>query len=180
MRLILLAGLAVLSGCASILEGSAQSIAINTNPAGADCMVSRAGEVIARVSPTPGTAAIKKTKYDIDIECQKFGYEPVQFTSKSDFATPFFGNILLGGPIGMGIDLASGAYNKYDAVVDVDFSTRSARAQNPSPREKAAAARENYSASAADYQPVSSDLSSPITSDHADRYQARREQLRRQ
>jgi hypothetical protein len=179
MRLVMVASLVALSGCASILEGTTQSIAINTNPAGANCAVSRMGEVIGRVSPTPGAVTIKKTKQDITVECQSAGYETVGFTSESDFATPFFGNLIVGGPVGVGIDLATGAYNKYDAVIEVDFKARKARAINPSPREAAATQQAADAANAAASASAESAASErPLSSDHADRYQARRQQLR--
>lgn len=57
----------VLGGCASIIEGSRQEIEITTEPPGADCTIQREGKTIARVSPTPGTAMISKTREDLTI-----------------------------------------------------------------------------------------------------------------
>jgi hypothetical protein len=180
MRLLILIAPVALSACASIVEGSTQTIAINTTPAGADCSVMRGGLEIGRVSPTPGEVTIERTKQDLEVMCRKSGYEPVSFSSQSDFAAPFFGNILIGGPVGMGVDLATGAYNKYDAVIAVDFEARSARGINPAPREQAQPAPSpaaRVSGAAYEPQPASERI---LTSEHADRYQARRQQLRKQ
>lgn len=109
----------LLSGCSSIIEGTSQEIQINTNPSGADCSLSREGEVIGRVSDTPGGITIKKTKYDIRIACSKRGYQEATFLDHSGAAGATFGNIILGGGIGWAIDSASGADNKYDTPVNI-------------------------------------------------------------
>jgi hypothetical protein len=68
-----------LSAFSSIIEGTSQEISINTNPPGADCSLDRQGVSIAHVNPTPGTATIKKTKYDITVACKKPGYQDAIF-----------------------------------------------------------------------------------------------------
>jgi len=107
------------TGCASIIEGTSQEIAINTNPGGADCALKRQDQVIARVNPTPGAATIKKTKYDITIYCDKTGYQEATFFDHSGAAGATVGNIILGGGIGWAIDSASGADNKYESPVNI-------------------------------------------------------------
>jgi len=62
-----LAVLAVLSGCSSIIEGRSQEISIQTTPDGASCKLERNGQTLGTVSPTPGTIYIEKTKYEIKI-----------------------------------------------------------------------------------------------------------------
>jgi hypothetical protein len=108
-----------LSGCASVIEGTSQEILVNTNPAGANCEFVREGNVIARVTQTPGGATIKKTKYDITLKCNKEGFQEASYLNHSGAAGATFGNIVLGGGIGWAIDSASGADNKYDGVVNV-------------------------------------------------------------
>lgn len=92
---------------------------VNTNPSGANCEFVRQGNVIARVSQTPGGATIKKTKHDITLKCQKDGYQEATYLNHSGAAGATFGNIILGGGIGWAIDSASGADNKYDGVVNI-------------------------------------------------------------
>jgi hypothetical protein len=108
-----------LGGCSSVIEGTSQQILVNTNPAGADCELVREGNVIARVTATPGGATIKKTKHDITVKCNKPGYQEASYLNHSGAAGATFGNIILGGGVGWAIDSASGADNKYDGVVNV-------------------------------------------------------------
>jgi uncharacterized protein YceK len=108
-----------ISGCSSIVEGTSQEVLINTNPAGANCSLNRQGFSIARVDPTPGSATIKKTKYDIIVSCTKDGYQEATYINKSGSAGATVGNILLGGGIGWAIDSAAGADNKYDSPINI-------------------------------------------------------------
>ena len=120
MRASVLLLLAVaLAGCSSILEGTSQEIVVNTNPSAADCGFYRNGAKIGEVASTPGTALIKKTKYDLTVLCVKQGYQQTTYLNHSGVAGATFGNILLGGGVGWAIDSASGADNKYDSPVNL-------------------------------------------------------------
>ncbi|MDE1145475.1 MAG: hypothetical protein PW843_02495 [Azospirillaceae bacterium] len=94
---------------------------MNTYPSGADCALEREGAVIARVSQTPASTTIKKTKHDITIRCTKDGFQEATFLDHSGAAGATAGNILLGGGIGWAIDSATGADNKYDSPVNIDL-----------------------------------------------------------
>ncbi len=118
-RLLIVASLFLVSACSSIVEGTSQEIVINTVPEGADCALEREGQVIGRVNPTPGAVTIKKTKHDMNIVCNKAGYQKATYFNKSDVAGATVGNILLGGGIGWAIDSASGADNKYTSPVNI-------------------------------------------------------------
>ncbi len=48
------------------------------------------------------------------MRCEKEGYRTGEAAVESDIAAMTFGNIILGGGIGVVIDAASGASNKYD------------------------------------------------------------------
>ncbi|MEQ9519507.1 MAG: translation initiation factor 2 [Parvibaculum sp.] len=108
-----------LAGCSSIIEGTSQEIAVNSEPSGAACAFEREGRTIAKVDPTPGVVRIDKTKHDISIVCSKEGYEDATYLNRSDVAAMTAGNIILGGGVGWIIDSASGADNKYDGSVFV-------------------------------------------------------------
>ncbi len=118
-KIIMLAAALGLSACSSIVEGTSQELVINTNPEGADCALIREGQVIGRVSPTPGGITIKKSKHDINVECTKKGYQKATFFNKSDVAGATVGNIILGGGIGWAIDSANGADNKYTTPMNI-------------------------------------------------------------
>jgi hypothetical protein len=107
------------AGCSSIIEGTSQEITVNTNPAGASCVLMRQSQPLATISLTPGTVLIKKTKYDITILCDKPGFMQATYLNHSGAAGATAGNIILGGGIGWAIDSASGADNKYDSPVNV-------------------------------------------------------------
>ena len=110
---------AVASACSTIVEGTSQKIAINTTPPGASCDLKRQGSSVGHVSTTPGSAEVAKTKYDIIIECSKAGYAKTTYINKSDYAGASFGNIAAGGIVGVGIDAATGAQNKYESPVNI-------------------------------------------------------------
>ena len=110
-------GVAV-SGCASIIKGTTQSIAVTTSPVGgADCVLkSKEGSwpVV-----TPGTVKVSKTKEDIMIHCAKAGYQDTDATIPSNFQGWTLGNLILGGVIGIGVDAATGAMNEYPNAFNV-------------------------------------------------------------
>ena len=110
-----------LGACSTIVDGTSQDISINTNPSGADCGLERQGANIGRVNPTPGAATVSKTKHDITIRCNKDGYNETTFMNRSGTANATFGNVLLGGLVGWGVDSATGADNKYDSPVNINL-----------------------------------------------------------
>lgn len=122
--IILLAAVAALSACSSIIEGTSQELIVNTTPAGADCALKREGYVIGRINPTPGAVTVKKTKHDITVVCNKKGYEEATYFNNSDAAGATAGNIILGGGIGWAIDSASGADNKYTTPMNITLSKK--------------------------------------------------------
>ena len=105
--------------CSSVIEGASQTLLKNTNPQGANCALTRNGEVIGKVSDTPNSIVVQKTKHNITVPCAKDGYEDAIFFNKSEAAGATFGNIVLGGGIGWAIDSASGADNKYTTQMNI-------------------------------------------------------------
>lgn len=115
-----------LSACSTIVEGTSQDIQVNSTPPGARCELKRDGTVIGVVPSTPGSVNVKKTKQNIMVTCSKEGYQDASFNNKSDFAGATAGNLLLGGIIGVGIDAATGATNKYDPEVNITLPPKDA------------------------------------------------------
>ena len=124
--------LLLLSGCSCIIEGTTQELMVNTNPPGADCGFEREGLNIARVSPTPGAATIKKTKHDITVRCNKEGYQEATYLNHSGSAGATWGNIVAGGGIGWAVDSAAGADNKYDSPVNITLVPEEAKTKKKS------------------------------------------------
>ncbi len=113
------------SGCASIVEGTDQSVTVQTNPSGASCELKRDGTVIGVVNPTPGTVNVDKSKDDIAVLCKKEGYQDGSGAFSSEFQGMTFGNLLFGGIIGVAVDASSGAMHEYPASVTVTLAPNS-------------------------------------------------------
>jgi hypothetical protein len=113
-------GVAV-SGCATIIDGTSQSLSVNTTPeGGAQCTLVN-GEGTWYVT-TPGSTTVHKTKTDLDVTCTKPGFKTAHLVSPSHFTGKTAGNLLLGVGgvvIGGAVDAASGANYHYDPVIDV-------------------------------------------------------------
>ncbi|MEX6686539.1 hypothetical protein QTN47_03485 [Danxiaibacter flavus] len=108
------------TGCASIVSKSNWPFSVDTNPAGAEISVTnRKGiEVYKGTSPAAfklksGSSFFAKESYTITLT--KSGFETKKMTVECKLNGWYFGNILLGGVIGMLIiDPATGAMYKLD------------------------------------------------------------------
>ena len=121
-----------MTGCASITKGTSQSITINTEPTGAVCTLSREGIDIAVVNPTPGSVTVDKDKDTITVLCKKDKYQNSAEALSSKVHGMTFGNILLGGVIGLAIDAGSGAMHHYQPMLTLimvpsEFNSLSAK-----------------------------------------------------
>ncbi|HEX4160602.1 MAG TPA: hypothetical protein VHY79_19200 [Rhizomicrobium sp.] len=107
-----------LSGCATVVDGTSQSIAITTPPTtGAYCtLTSNEGNVSVL---TPGVAHVEKSKEDIVAHCSKEGWQDASATIPSDFQGWTVGNLVLGGVVGFGVDALSGAMHKYPHAYEI-------------------------------------------------------------
>lgn len=90
------------SGCATVIHGTRDTVTINTTPSGA--------RVIAGCfeGVTPATFELKRNSTH-NILITKEGYEAHNIVIKRTMDPWVLGNILLGGPIGLVIDVADGA-----------------------------------------------------------------------
>ncbi len=95
-----------LSGCATIVSGSTQKVAVTSQPSGAK--VTADGKMTA-TTPTDFTL---ERKSDHTLEFSKDGYKTATVLLKRTMNGMGFGNVLLGGIIGIGVDAVSGADNK--------------------------------------------------------------------
>lgn len=113
-RLIMLVGLALASSaCATVVGGTTQEVFIESEPAGASCKVDRLGANVGVVNPTPGRVNVSRSKDTMIVGCTRDGYEQSNEVVASSFTGATLGNILLGGVVGVVVDAASGANNKY-------------------------------------------------------------------
>jgi hypothetical protein len=108
-----------LAGCATIVRGTTQTVAINTpGVTGATCTLTSASVGTSSVT-TPATVTLAKGNSSIQIRCSKECYDDGVGTLPSNFEGMAAGNVLLGGPIGLGVDAASGAMNQYAPQADI-------------------------------------------------------------
>ena len=119
-----------LSGCASIVEGTTQSIAITSTPQdGAKC-TAKSSEGTYYVT-TPGNITVHKTKNDLDLVCTLAGFQDNHSVIPTHFNGATVGNVLLGGGVGLVIDAATGANFNYPTSFAVAMAPVDAPAAAP-------------------------------------------------
>lgn len=103
---LILASAIMISGCATILTGTKDTISFNSNPQGA--VVYKDGVELCR---TPCTIPVKRTLNNEDIEFKLDGYETRVFTLDKQFNVVSVIN--LGSLFGWAVDAATGSIVKY-------------------------------------------------------------------
>ena len=117
---LIAAGIA-LSGCASIVEGTTQSVAITSPPTdGARCTLTNS-EGTWYVT-TPGNAQVHKTKTNLKVACTKEGFDDAAVTIEPHFNDVTFS----GGMIGASFDAATGANYSYPEIISVPMAPKAA------------------------------------------------------
>jgi hypothetical protein len=107
-RLVALAVMAALSGCATIVAGGPDTIPINTNPPGAYVYLN--GQVVGQ---TPMMLELDRDHGMADIRIYYPGFQPVQITRYKSLNGWVFGNFFLAiWPVI--IDLATGNWQRFD------------------------------------------------------------------
>ena len=111
--------LIMLTGCASIVSGTQQSISIETPPTkDATCsLVNDKGKWF--ISHTPGSVTVHRSYQDLMIDCEKQGYKNAHTRIKSLTKPMAFGNAIFGGLIGAGVDVATGSAYDYPTTIQV-------------------------------------------------------------
>ncbi len=95
-----------LAGCATVLNGTSQDMAFNSEPEGAVIALHTGQNCV-----TPCTFSMKRGD-DARVEISKPGFQPVTVYVQSRLAGSTFGNIILGGGIGAVVDGSNGASNR--------------------------------------------------------------------
>ncbi len=122
MKLFLIAvplvSLGVLSGCASITQGTSQTIIFNLEPKETVCVVSRDGEgQLATITTTNNTVSVSKDKDDILVACKAPGYKPSTIRLVSSTQTAgVVGGVFL--DLGI-VDMMTGAMWKYPESTNI-------------------------------------------------------------
>ena len=124
MSLLTLPPMLLLGACATVTKGTDQTVAVITDPPGSACELSREGNTIAVINPTPGSVSLEKDKDTVIVRCEKAGHFDGMETLASSFQGMTFGNVIFGGVIGVGVDAASGAMHHYPPNVTVVLPPR--------------------------------------------------------
>lgn len=124
--LISATALLILSGCASITGSKNQPVAVTgmcegQPVTGASCTATNDKGV--SYLTTPGTAFVSKSTADLSVSCTKGNSSSITSIVKSSSNTNIWGNVLLGGPIGAGVDAMTGAGFDYPPSVNVIFNS---------------------------------------------------------
>lgn len=129
-----IAVLAFASGCASIVNGSNQSLSVEARDQGkmvknATCKLTN--DKGTWYVDTPGSVTVHRSYDDLAIRCEKSAYEPGLATVKSSTKAMMFGNILFGGIIGGAVDAGTGAGYDYPSLITVQMGQETVIAPPP-------------------------------------------------
>lgn len=110
-----------LQGCATVSAGTGQTVTVVTQKGieGASCKLTDQVGSVWHVSATPGTVTVNKGDGPMSVVCSKPGYRDGSVLVDEDVAGATYGNILVGGVIGVAVDAASGAAQRYPDVIEV-------------------------------------------------------------
>ena len=133
VSIVLLFALVYASGCASVVHGTTQAVPVNSSPVGADVKVNCGKAASATGSlKTPTTVLLKRNAEPCNITVSREGYEDGSIVFVRKMSGWFWGNIVIGGIIGMIIDGADGAiYNRAPESASVSLALLSSSTPRP-------------------------------------------------
>jgi hypothetical protein len=105
------------AGCATVTRGTTQSVSVDA-PQGAICTLT-SSSIGKRTLTAPATVVLEKGSDNVAVRCTKRCYQDGIGVIESSVEPMTAGNILIGGVIGLGVDAASGAINKYENHVTI-------------------------------------------------------------
>lgn len=121
----IIAAAVMLTGCATIVSGTQQNIFVDTpHVNGAECKLTDSKNGSWYLDSTPGSVSVLKGNGPMNIVCTKAGYERGVVSVDENVSGATFGNIILGGGIGIFVDAASGAAQNYPDKVIVWMKPR--------------------------------------------------------
>lgn len=120
-------GLCALAGCASVVEGQRQPVAVQAvGPAGrvAGALCRLANDRGTWDLVTPGEAELDRSRVPLAVRCEREGYEPTVLSIPAGTQGMTYGNLLIGGLVGAVFDVSSGAAYRYPEVLTVAMVPR--------------------------------------------------------
>lgn len=123
-----------IAGCATVVDGNEQLITVETQSAGvpisgARCVLKN-DQGQSRLT-TPGTAWVRYDSSDLKISCKRPGFDAGDETAAAAMNAKVFGNLLIGGAIGFGLDIVGGTAYKYPSTVLVELVAMPASGPQP-------------------------------------------------
>lgn len=109
---LLVCFVALITGCASIIHGKLQKISVNTAPSGAN-VEATSGEGDPVRCTTPGVLELDRSRPGYVLHIEKVGYKDIDVVLKRGIDPWFWGNIIIGGIIGIMVDMSSGSAYKF-------------------------------------------------------------------
>lgn len=110
-------------GCASIVNGQNQSLSVETRTQGGESIPGATCKLTNNKGSwfvtTPGSTTVQRSLEELAVKCEKEPIEAGVASFKSSTKAMAFGNILFGGFIGAGVDIATGAAYDYPALLTV-------------------------------------------------------------
>ncbi len=116
-KVLVLLTAALLSGCATIVEGTDQKINVQLSPDRATCQISQKGSIIATVGNGGDLVSIPKSRNDLLFSCSADGYQKQNLTIESSASGwGVLGCFLIDLCI---TDYSTGALNKYPKSIKI-------------------------------------------------------------
>ncbi|MFA6165874.1 MAG: PEGA domain-containing protein [Gemmatimonadaceae bacterium] len=98
----------MVSGCATLIGGTSQTLTVNSNVAGAEVYLNQ-----TFLGKTPLTAEVKRGQTGV-LKVNAAGYQPYAIAINKKISTMFWVNIFSGGSFGSSTDYATGAMYEYE------------------------------------------------------------------
>lgn len=116
-KVLVLLTAALLSGCATIVEGTDQNINVQLSPDTATCQISQKSSIIATVGNGGGQVSVPKSRKDLLFSCSADGYQKQNLTIESSASGwGIVGCFLIDLCI---TDYSTGALNKYPKSLNI-------------------------------------------------------------
>jgi hypothetical protein len=116
--------LMISSGCASVLHGTKQKVPVASVPTGANVMIQG-----VQAAVTPGIVKVARGDKGVTLRFEKEGFKPVDVVLQRKLSAAVWGNIAIGGVIGLLVDFTNGA--AYRQTPDQLTATMDALSKTP-------------------------------------------------
>ena len=107
------AGVFLLPACFGVMDRAEQPVTVFTDPPGAYCVLSRNGDTVGIVTPSPGLLHVGNSKHHISVRCSKALHEDetaVLAASRRDLS---IGDVMVKGPVGLAYDAGTSGLYEY-------------------------------------------------------------------